>query len=333
MQRENCGRVARSFRASRTKPWVPIWPTISALVLALCFPLAAQRSRPTPTFAEVKAILDALPPCTWISGLPIDTSAPDEPYMSEMRQLGVARATVVLEGKVGKEGVEVTGIAGVLFYRVYDGPNPELAFNGPVDAKALLRLRGVLVKAALARAPTLFKQQPTVDGRVGDLTGRSVEAELGFASEGWLPPDRNFWYSARLAAQSPLVSAAGREDLEGVRRLITTARPTPELLGQALMEAAQDRFDNAAVIHELVRAGADPNYRGPIGWSPGWTTTPLIAAAATDATCNAENLLELGADITARDNFGHTALDWAARGGNSQLIRAFNAAKPTRIHP
>jgi ankyrin repeat protein len=47
----------------------------------------------------------------------------------------------------------------------------------------------------------------------------------------------------------------------------------------------------------------------------------LLYAAAAGRTDNIRLLLEKGADINARDDYGHTALMWAAKGGKKDVVK------------
>ena len=71
----------------------------------------------------------------------------------------------------------------------------------------------------------------------------------------------------------------------------------------------------------LLDRGADPNATGTGGM------TPLMMAAATTPDPEMVNLLlAKGASTTARDDNGHTALDWALRLGDTDAGRALRAA-------
>jgi ankyrin repeat protein len=90
--------------------------------------------------------------------------------------------------------------------------------------------------------------------------------------------------------------------------------------------------------HLLLKHGADPNQRGSYSWNlrrlraddtgVPYTryevelldATPLIAAAVAGDVDFAKALLDSGADVTARDAKGQTALDYAKKTANPEIL-------------
>ena len=79
--------------------------------------------------------------------------------------------------------------------------------------------------------------------------------------------------------------------------------------------------ENLASVRMLLDAGADPNARDARGWSPlwtwvGWADSPAILAA----------LLENGADIDSRDDYGNPLIHLAAERDRPAVLRALLGA-------
>ena len=126
-----------------------------------------------------------------------------------------------------------------------------------------------------------------------------------------------------------LMDAANTGDSEGVAQLLQAdgvridINQADEDGRIALNEAA--RHNHVAVIQQLVEAGADVNARRPVD---GWT--PLISATYYGATDAVQALLELGADWSATNNDGTTALDIAQFPWRTALeFEKWQAERPT----
>jgi len=81
------------------------------------------------------------------------------------------------------------------------------------------------------------------------------------------------------------------------------------------------RYGTSDELRVLIELGASVNLRGDIG------RTPLIEAVSWDKVENVRTLLEYGADITAIDDYGDSALDIAELNKNPQIINLLNTAK------
>ena len=68
-------------------------------------------------------------------------------------------------------------------------------------------------------------------------------------------------------------------------------------------------------LKAFVRAGVDPNFKGP----KGWTALMLAAGSDTSNVAMLRYLLDLGADVNAVDADGRTPLDWALTRGETEM--------------
>ena len=97
--------------------------------------------------------------------------------------------------------------------------------------------------------------------------------------------------------------------------LITLSLPS------AFMAAREGQLE---ALKAFVKAGMDPNFKGP----KGWTALMLAAGSDTALVPVMQYLIDAGADLNATDADGKTALDWAlTRGetGTSKFLRAAGA--------
>jgi hypothetical protein len=302
------GRRFNSMGVLRRSYATNIWASLLLgwLALALLSPNAGKLSAQQPdrrtSFSIIRNTLRVLPACTWISKLPLDTAGgKDVPYMRKMRALGVARAAIVMRG-TAHQGY-VVGIVATrnIFYNVYDGPQGEITDQLQLARIAQSGLPTELQSAALATASTFPDQPYRMDGPGEEVEGKQVETAVGFADEPWLPRGYAPFFWAEVAALPPLAAAAGREDLAEVMQLLSTFRPPVDQRNAALVIAAQDVFDNMAVMRALIAAGADLHGKGLVLGSHGLRATPLEAAKEQNATCNVENLIQLGASRPQRN--------------------------------
>jgi len=80
-------------------------------------------------------------------------------------------------------------------------------------------------------------------------------------------------------------------------------------------------FGNVEIAKELLRRHAVVDARSRSG-----QVTPLQSACAGDHTLVASLLIAAGADVHAKQDSGHTALDSARRNGNAEIVQLLEAA-------
>lgn len=83
-------------------------------------------------------------------------------------------------------------------------------------------------------------------------------------------------------------------------------------------------FGNLDIARELLRRGAVIDARSRSG-----NVTPLQSACAGDHTLLASLLIAAGADVNAKQDGGHTALDSARRNGNVEILELLSVAGAT----
>jgi ankyrin repeat protein len=123
-------------------------------------------------------------------------------------------------------------------------------------------------------------------------------------------------------------------DYEGIIRLLLEKKADVHIVNAGgatpLHTAAAFRADPSAV-EMLIQAGADVNLKTFAAYD-GWT--PLHGAAARNSAGIVAVLLKHGADLTARDGKGLTALEVAERGGfadATRILRTSAAVAPPRV--
>jgi ankyrin repeat protein len=133
----------------------------------------------------------------------------------------------------------------------------------------------------------------------------------------WTPAPLTRWLLTGVFGWRPQPASTGA----GVVKVLLDAGANPNesipqltLTVPALSRVAQ--LHDVETIRVLLDRGADPNVKGSRG------LTPLMIAAATDPRSTMVRLLlDKGATVDARDENGHTALDWALRLGDTEASR------------
>ncbi|KAL2195244.1 hypothetical protein P885DRAFT_70818 [Corynascus similis CBS 632.67] len=85
----------------------------------------------------------------------------------------------------------------------------------------------------------------------------------------------------------------------------------------------EEELISLPVITALLRHGADISYTTPTS-----RTTPLLVAAKSGRIDIVRLLLSSGARVSAKDALGHSALFYAARAGNAELVELLLESKP-----
>jgi len=112
---------------------------------------------------------------------------------------------------------------------------------------------------------------------------------------------------------TPLMMAAQRDNLENVKLLIQYGAEI-NAVNEDDMQGALVIAENWDVIRFLVQSGADLEIRDD------WGQTPLAIAARIGDEKKAEILLELGANPFAKDNDGQIPLEIAKKHKNKYVI-------------
>lgn len=120
----------------------------------------------------------------------------------------------------------------------------------------------------------------------------------------------------RSGRPAPLTPVVLTGDAVGTEAVLKSRRFSQKELNLALFAAVISRYDNSDVINLLVQAGADVNARADYG------VTALMFAKP----CNLQPLLEVGADLSARDKWGKDALQHARQVKDATAIRILEEA-------
>ncbi|KAK4118784.1 hypothetical protein N657DRAFT_583008 [Parathielavia appendiculata] len=104
-------------------------------------------------------------------------------------------------------------------------------------------------------------------------------------------------------------------------RVVSSELEPASVLMWALLQ--EEGVVSSAVMEALVRHGADVSYA-----SPKSRTTPLLMAVKSGRVDVARMLIEAGARVSAKDVSGHSALFYASRDGNSELVKLLLESKP-----
>jgi ankyrin repeat protein len=115
---------------------------------------------------------------------------------------------------------------------------------------------------------------------------------------------------------SPLVDAATAGDEPAVRAILSSGKGLEEK-DRALFKAAEN--GRTAAVRLLLENRADPNALASEPCCPQWT--PLMIAAAQGHRDVVSLLLDGGADVKARNNYGRTALMYPSVYGYTEIIR------------
>jgi len=157
----------------------------------------------------------------------------------------------------------------------------------------------------------------------------------------------------RIKQQTAVSSAASDSEVAKAMELLSEYVDVRAMsLDSALFNASERGINEA--IRILLRAGANPNYKAPTGWTPLLMAagnghaeavkallqkgadpndqnvfaahTPLILASLNKHIETVKVLVEAGADVNRQNEWGHSALGHARAWGNAELERILKEA-------
>ena len=254
-----------------------------------------------------------LPACSGLKqGAPPPGAAGDA---SALRRHGVARAEIEVDATIRKDEPTDLRITRRLYFTAADGPDAVLVHSGlripSVDRAALRRA---------ARAPTGFSldgpRRPAASPYRAYILLWFFANPISFAHlhlETYSPIPRSNLAELYLAAE------AG--DLPVLAQELNRHLPK-QVLNRALSYAISSPVDNSRAIAVLLKAGADANARYDFALYRSFT--PLMQAVTSP--CDLPALLAWGANRSARNSQGDTALDLARALGVQPAIRILEAA-------
>lgn len=155
----------------------------------------------------------------------------------------------------------------------------------------------------------------------------------------------------KIEQQTALSSAEADSEISKAMNLVSKFEDVRTMsLDSALFTASEHGINEAVRI--LLRAGANPNYKAPSGWTPLLMAagnghveavrallqkgadpndqdvfaahTPLILASKNKHIEVVKTLVEAGADVNRQNQWGHSALKWAQ--GNAELEKILKEA-------
>lgn len=221
----------------------------------------------------------------------------ESPYMSRMREMGVARASIQIQGEYRKGKAKNLRSTRHVYFNKFDGPDSQISDDATLSAIKNSGLQETLDKIAIEKA-SKAKIALGIEKHPAPPHQLSTDVQI-FSTE-------SIGYEPLLGPYSqlpPLVAAVQAGDASEVQTLTNGSHFSQVELDQALFRAVTSDFDNSTCIHLLVRAGANVNGHTSDG------VTPLMTAVSRP--CSIKPLLEGGARLDARDRWGRTALQIA----------------------
>jgi ankyrin repeat protein len=133
--------------------------------------------------------------------------------------------------------------------------------------------------------------------------------------------DSTYINSRDYIRNTPLLTAIGFGNLELVEFLLQHGAdpnvPVDDVYTCLLLAVESDDSASAAIVEQLIKAGADIRKTGTNGW------TPLHMAANCGHIEKAKILIQAGAEVNRQTDIdgGNTALMEAARSGNAEMVQ------------
>lgn len=289
-------------------------PLLGALLLALTLP--CEGGYQSMKSGDAESVLAELPPCSRLRQELESSTRPrpqqEEPYMQEMRALGVRRAFFEVHS-VWKQG-KPTAIEFVrrLYFSRYDDSKSLIMDPSQLNRVLKEGLQSTLDRVASERI-TRLRPYGGFHDHMGNPEGKRMFSRVEFFSTPILPEETTRIYRLGKNADD-LSTAAGLGDIFEIERYIKKGIPR-ELLTSALFSAVIGSYDNSQAIRMLVEAGADINAH-----AKGDRATPLIRAVR-GSPCNIPVLLQLGARVQEQDKWGQTALKLAQEEKEAEIVR------------
>jgi tankyrase len=123
---------------------------------------------------------------------------------------------------------------------------------------------------------------------------------------------------------TPAIILALKKGFTVVARILLGAGADPNARDKMgftplLLACGKPTFGYKAIAERLIHKGADINVRDRLGW------TPLLLSLSGGTLGIAEILIERGADISARTRAGESALALAKKAGHEHIVRLLEA--------
>ena len=259
-------------------------------------------------------LIEGLPTCSVLRAdleREISGDGDDLPYMEQMRERGVNRASFELHAVLHGKRIENVEIGKRLYFRQFDGPGTQISHAAELDR--LTDLQNILDSIAINQA----KNAPVVRRFGIPARKKKVFTVVEFFSSplirrqgvAWVPSGRD----------NPLLDSVLSGDASTTRKQLESRKYTKRELDLTLFGAATSRYDNGDVIKLLLDAGANANAQTKD------RTTPLMNAV--DHPCNIRPLLDGGANLDARDKWGNDAVAIAKQHGQAVAVHLLEEAR------
>lgn len=281
------------------------------LTIMLCFTFNTQQG----SLLTTQEILDTLPQHSWLRSELQASSSPSGkllPYMEYMRGKSIRRAyfQVTTIWNAGKPGN--VQVASAVYFDKYDGPYSQVQGSRLDQAAAL---DSIAIERSRTAPLVHGVDRPIVKHPDGQQMCTSVE----LFDDPKLPGSARPWYPCGKFGTLPLSEASAIGDANGVAQLLADQKFPQEKLDDALFHGVKNYYDNSEIIEILVKAGADINCR-----DSHYGSTVLMWAL--DKPIQLPTLIRLGADLTARDRNGNTALKLARSQGLNEAVQILREA-------